>query len=109
MSISFEKKNDIGYLAVADEMTIYTAAEQRKVLLGYLVDHPELELDLSSVSEIDSAGIQLLMALKSEALRLNHELRFVRHSQPVIEVFELLRLSARFSDPIIIPSEWQTP
>ncbi len=107
MSIKFEKKNGIGYLAVNDEMTIYTAAEQKGALLEHLSDCNEIELDLSGITEIDSAGLQLLMILKSEAVRLNQEVRFIHHSQPVIEIFELLKLSARFADPIVIPSEWQ--
>jgi len=108
MSIQFEKKNDVGYLSVSDEMTVNTAAEQKVELLGSLHDCHEVELNLSGVTEIDSAGLQLLMVMKSEAQRLNREVRFVQHSQSVIEVFELLKLSARFADPVVIPSEWQT-
>jgi len=108
MGIKFEKKDNVGYLSVSDEMTIYTAAEQKNEFLGHLADFSEMELDLSGVTEIDSAGLQLLMAMKSEAHRLHHEVRFVRHSQPVLQVFELLKLSVRFADLIIIPSEWQS-
>jgi len=108
MSIEFKKKNDIGYLMVNDEMTIYTAAEQKPELLEHFSDCSEIKLDLSGVTEIDSAGIQLLMLLKSEGVRRNHPVRFIQHSQPVIEIFELLKLSTRFGDPIVIPSEWQT-
>ena len=89
-------------------MTIYTATEQKTELLGHLSDCNELELDLSHVTEIDSAGLQILMVLKSEGIRLNREIRFVQHSQAIIESFELLKLTTRFADPIVIPSEWQT-
>ncbi|MCP4284165.1 MAG: STAS domain-containing protein [Gammaproteobacteria bacterium] len=107
MSIKFEKKNDVGYLAVDDEMTIYTAAEQKEKLLGHLTDCHEIELNLSGVTEIDSAGLQLLMVMKNEACRLNKEVQFIQHSQPVVEIFELLKLAAHFSDPIVVPPEWQ--
>ncbi len=108
MTISFQKNNDVGYLGVDDEMTIYTAAEQKAELLGHLYDCNEIELNLSNVTEIDSAGLQLLMVMKSEGIRLNHDVRFVHHSQPVIEIIELLKISTQFGDPIVIPSEWQT-
>ncbi|MCG8425747.1 MAG: STAS domain-containing protein [Chromatiales bacterium] len=107
MGIKFEKKNGVGCLTVDDEMTIYNAAEQKTEFLGHLSDCQEVELDLSSVTEIDSAGLQLLMVMKSEAQRLDHEIRFIKHSQPVVEIFELLKLAAHFGDPIVIPSEWQ--
>ncbi len=107
MSIKFTKKDDTGYLAVDDEMTIYTAAEQKQELLEHFSDCNEIELDLSGVTEIDSAGLQLLLVMKSEAERLKHEVRFIKHSQPVIEIFELLKVTNRLSDPIILPSEWQ--
>ena len=108
MSITFNKKNDIGYLLVDDEMTIYTAAEQKNELLGHLSDCHEIELDLSHVTEIDSAGLQILMVLKSEGIRLKREVRFTQHSQSVVEIFEMLKLTTRFADPIVIPSEWQS-
>lgn len=107
MSITFEKNNDTGLLRPDGEMTIYTAAEMKPDLLGPLAECDEIEMDLSAVTEIDSAGLQLLMVMKSEARRLEHEVRFTNHSQPVIELFELLKLSGRFADPIVFPSEWQ--
>lgn len=107
MSNTFEKKKGVGYLAVNDEMTIYTAAAQKSELLGYLSDVNELELNLAGVTEIDSAGLQILMAMKNTAQSLGREIRFTQHSKAVIEVLELLKLSTRFADPIFIPSEWQ--
>lgn len=109
MSIDCKKHDGICYLAVTDEMTIYTAAEQKQKLLGYLDECNEIELDLAGVSEIDSAGLQVLMLLKNESQRVDKDVRIVQHSQPVIEVLEILNLATRFGDPIVIPTEWQTP
>lgn len=108
MGITFEKVNNVGHLTINDEMTIYTAAEQKEKLLESLMIGKELELDLSGVSEIDSAGLQLLIMLKNEGVHSNKEVRYVHHSQPVVEVLELLNLAVRFGDPIMIPTEWQT-
>ena len=50
------------------ELTIPHAAEIRAAWLERLADHPrgvDIELDLSGVGEIDSAGVQLLLALRA--------------------------------------------
>lgn len=65
MAIRCERNNDCCVLKVADEMTIYTAAEQLSELQALLAQCAEIELDLSAVSEIDSAGLQLVMMLKT--------------------------------------------
>ncbi len=107
MTIQAKKKGDVLQLAIDDEMTIYTAALQKDELLGHLEEGQELEVDLSAVSEIDSAGLQILLMLKQEADRGNKVIHLVNHSQAVVEVFELLNVAAHFGDPVVIPAEWQ--
>jgi len=106
--MDFNKQNETGHLKISDEMTIYTAAEQKEQLLGYFQRCQELELDLSGVSEIDSAGLQLLIMLKNEAVKSDKEVRYHSHSQAVVDVLELVNLATRFGDPIMIPKEWQS-
>ncbi len=103
------KKNDgILQLSIRDDMTIYNAESLKEVLLGYC--HPstqELQLDLSGVTEMDSAGLQLLLLLKAEAQKRGFVLRLLQHSEAVIEIFELLKLGMYFGDPIVIPANWK--
>lgn len=103
------KKNDgILQLPIKDDMTIYNAESLKETLLGYC--HPstqELQLDLSAVTEMDSAGLQLLLLLKAEAQKRGFVLRLLQHSEAVIEVFELLKLGMYFGDPIVIPANWK--
>lgn len=103
------KKNDgILQLSIKDDMTIYNAESLKETLLGYChSDTKELHLDLSAVAEIDSAGLQLLLLLKAEAQKRAFTLRLLRHSEAVIEVFELLKLGMYFGDPIVIPANWK--
>jgi anti-anti-sigma factor len=108
LTIQSKKKGDLLQLAIEDEMTIYTAALQKNELLGYLDDCQELEVDLSAVSEIDSAGLQILLMLKQEADRGEKNIHLVNHSQAVVEVFELLNVAGHFGDPVVIPAEWQS-
>ena len=88
-------------LRLSGELTIYRAAELKPLLLQALDSAAQLEIDLSEVSEIDTSGVQLLMATKRRAQALGHELRLSAHSAPVVEVLELLDLAAFFGDPLI--------
>ena len=76
----------------------------RSELLGALhTDSAMLEIDLSSVEEVDSSGMQLLLMLKQEAARLNKRLVYSHHSPAVISVIELLHLGRYLGDPLLIP------
>jgi anti-anti-sigma regulatory factor len=52
-------------LALPAELTIYTAGETRPQWLAWLAadDAESLQVDASGVTEVDAAGVQLLVAL----------------------------------------------
>ena len=103
------KVNDNGilHIAIHDEMTIYNAHSLKEMFLECCHSGTqELQVDLSAVTEIDSAGVQLLLLLKLEAQKHGFTLRLFRHSEAVIDVFELLKLSLYFGDPIVIHANW---
>lgn len=84
------------------EITIYHASELKEQMSEWL-EHPrEIEMDLSGVSEIDSAGLQLLIAAKQEAGRRGGSLHLLFHSQVVLEAIELCNLSGYFGDPTLL-------
>jgi anti-anti-sigma factor len=91
-------------LSIDGEMTIYRAAELRESLSAALAAGGDLELNLSGVTEMDSAGVQLLMAAKKTARDSQHEVRLVGHSPAVLEVFETLDLAGLFGDPLLMPA-----
>ena len=88
-----------GLMRIAGECTIFRAAELREVLL---TDPAPQEIDLSGVTEMDSAGLQLLMAAKLAATRQQRTLRLYGHSPAVMEVFELLNVAGYFNDPLVM-------
>ena len=90
---------DTASLRLEGELTIYRAAELKPLILEPLGEAKFLEIDLASVSEFDSAGVQLLMLAKREAQARGGELRLIGHSPAVLDVFELLDLAAFFGDP----------
>lgn len=85
-------------------LNIYTAQELKVRLLAAVQAHPALQLDLSQVSELDSAGLQLLYLAKREANRAGHTLSIVGHSDAVREVLDLTNLNVWFGDPTLIPA-----
>lgn len=89
-------------LCIEGEMTIYQAADLKQTLAAALQQCEVLEIDLSAVSEIDTAGIQLLIATKKAAQAGGKELRLIAHSDAVLEAFELLDLSGYFGDPLVM-------
>jgi anti-anti-sigma factor len=108
LTVQAKKKGDVYHTVLGDELNIYTASEQKEELLNLLDDARELEIDLSKVAEMDSAGLQILIMLKQEAERQDKQLRLINHSQAVFEVFELLDVSSVFGDPVVIPAEWRS-
>jgi len=50
--------------AISGNMTVYDASDLKQALLAHTVAGQPVELDLSQVHEIDTAGLQLLLLLQ---------------------------------------------
>jgi anti-sigma B factor antagonist len=90
-------------LRLEGELTVYRAQELQRTLLDALAGAATLEIDLHAVTEMDSAGVQLLIAAKCAAVAADKTLRLVDHSPAVVEVFRLFDLAALFGDPPLLP------
>lgn len=91
-------------LRIEGEMTIYRAAELKQTLLALLDAAGPLEIDLSSVTELDTAGVQLLIAAKKTAQAQQQELCLTAHSAAVLDVLEIFNLVSYFGDPVVMSS-----
>ncbi|MDT4332912.1 STAS domain-containing protein [Methylomonas sp. MED-D] len=89
-------------LTIDDELTIFTAAEQKRNLLNFLSTGDDLEINLSQVAEMDTAGLQLLILSKREAGLAGKQLRFVMHSKAVLDILELANLTTAFGDQVVL-------
>lgn len=89
-------------LRIENEMTIYTAAEMKTQLMALITKDVELELDLSQVSELDTAGLQLLILTKRECEANAGELHLTNHSLAVLDVLEMCNMTQFFGDPVVI-------
>ena len=95
-------------LYIEGEMTVYRAAEIKDTLIASIVESAVIEFDLSRVTALDSAGVQILMLAERTAQARHSELRLVAHSPAVRDVLELLKLGAYFDNArIIIPTKPQ--
>jgi len=102
MHIDAQQENGICRLQMEGELTIYHSLEIRDGLMEHLAANAEIELDLSGVTEMDTAGFQLLLAAKREGTRLGKAVRFVSHSQAALDVIDLYDMAAQFGDPLLL-------
>lgn len=91
-------------MVLTGDMNIYNAAELKKSLLQMINTAEHIELDLSQVTELDTAGLQVLVLAKREAVRNQRELKIVAHSAEVQEVLDLCGMVGWFGDPLLIPA-----
>lgn len=106
MAITVERTGGgLSRIALDGEMTIYTALALKDELLAPLAQCETAELDLSGVSEIDSAGLQLLIMAKNEAQARGKSLLINGHSPAVLEILNLCDLEGFFGDNVLIYQE----
>jgi len=87
-------------LAVVGEMNMYCAADLKEGLLSAVSDRRgEAVIDLSEVSEIDSAGLQVLLLMRRLARASGRRFALVDPSIPATEVLELCGLGATIVRP----------
>ncbi|NHZ37041.1 STAS domain-containing protein [Massilia rubra] len=84
-------------LRLEPELTIYSAAQLRQTLVDALVARAPLTLDLTDVCEVDSAGVQVLLAAIRHAGAQGVPLQLAGHSAAVQEAFALLGLDAQLA------------
>ncbi len=89
------RKNDI---ALAGEVTVYNAGDVCDRLIAALDETDDVDVDLSQVTEIDSAGVQLIVAAKREAEARHKVMHFSGCSRGVLDVLTLLGLSAYLTE-----------
>ena len=87
------------------EMTIYQAGVIHEKFKTQLAACESLEIDLRHVTEIDTAGLQLLLALKREAVAVGKGVTLTMHSEAVVDVFELLNVAHEFGDPMVLSKQ----
>jgi len=104
MSIELNIDEGAGRARVDGEMTIYTVADHREKWLEHCRqlasdNTPWLNLDLSGVTEMDAAGLQLLVALEKHLVEAEGGLRLEQRSECVQQTLDQSQLGAHFVHP----------
>ena len=99
-----DQEKSVTRIDIVGDLNIFNAAEQRQRLLEAIDACDAVEVDLSLVSDIDSAGLQLMLAAKREAGLRNKELAFSGHSVAVCAVLALCGLSQHLGEALPIGS-----
>lgn len=92
-------------LPIEGELTVFAVHALKERLMAALNEHAQLSIDLSAISEVDGAGIQLLLAAKREAHQRGGHLSLMGHPPQFIEALELTDLAREFGDPLILDQE----
>src|SRR5690349_18150587 len=88
-------RRENGLIRVSGELTMHHAETLAPLLLASLpTDGSVAQLDLSDVSEIDTAGLQLILAAHRETVNRFSSLSIVAASQAVRDTLELFRQQA---------------
>jgi anti-sigma B factor antagonist len=77
------------------ELTIHTAADRKTALMTLTEAGGDLDVDLSAVTEMDTAGLQLLLLAAREAAAHGGRLRVVGGSRAVADVLAIAHLDER--------------
>jgi ABC-type transporter Mla MlaB component len=82
-------------LVVTDKLTVATVVEAKTRLMVALESGESLELDARGVSEVDVAGLQVLLAAKREAETRGHTLSLPASScsEPLVQALALAGLT----------------
>jgi anti-sigma B factor antagonist len=82
-----------GCLHVVGDMNIYAAASLKERLFALTVEcGADIKLDLSGVTALDTAGLQIMLMLRRLAHSKGAAFRLLRPSAAAVEVLELCGL-----------------
>jgi anti-sigma B factor antagonist len=99
MNVQVERTENGVRVMLAGELSIYTAAETKAALADAMGEADEIEVDLAGVSEIDTAGLQLMLIIKRNP---GKTVRFINHPPSVLRLVDLANLGSALGDPMFI-------
>ncbi|MBM0105656.1 STAS domain-containing protein [Steroidobacter sp. S1-65] len=88
--LSQQTSSPRGEVRIDGEMTIYRASEVAQTLFAAVrTQDGDVRLDLSNVTEFDTAGLQVVLMARRIAAASGHRLDVVRPSEAVMDVLKL--------------------
>lgn len=92
-----DSEQDRCKLTIDEDLTIYTIESLKQDIGEEIPLHKKFALDLSDIEEIDSAGVQLLLALKNELMQQQKELVLSAISGPVDKLLTSYGIKEQFN------------
>lgn len=87
---------DICKLKFEGEMTIYAAATTHQEMNELCADFNSFDIDLSEVDEIDTTGVQILLALKAQVELKEGSLVLSNITPAIKDVLEVFEIKSMF-------------
>lgn len=97
MALKINKRVNVCTVRIDDELTIFKVAEYRPKLLAAAQGMKKLKVDLRGTTEVDTAGVQLLLALEKQLITTDNEFELVEPSAAVDNVLKTLNLAEHFT------------
>ena len=91
-----EQNETLCTVHMPNEMTIYNAEALRNNVLSALENPQDLHIDLNEVNEIDSAGVQLLIAMAKQCKTQNKTLTLINSSDATSDILKLFGMKDYF-------------
>jgi anti-sigma B factor antagonist len=91
-----------GVLALSGDLTVGGAQELKALLMKFVTENENPEIDLLNVAQIDTTGVQLLLLARREATHAGKSLKWLGFSLAVEDILELLNLSDLLGRPAAV-------
>lgn len=105
MTVHVKHNSADGQIAIEGEMTIYHAVALKRQILDSINNGSDVSLDLSRVTELDTAGMQLLMMARQEAQHHGRSAQLLAPSAAVRDALELYNLGSWLDSPPAGPGQ----
>lgn len=97
MSLDISTNEENCLVKITGELTVYETNEFKAELMSTLEDFKSIEVDLGEVTELDSSGLQFLMALTYCKDEQGQSLvRITEFSEPVSQTLKAINLYTNF-------------
>lgn len=98
MSIEARQSEKAARVSLTGELTIYTVGEIKATLAQAMEHADEVEVDLSGVTEVDAAGVQLMLIAKRNP---GKSVVFTKHTPAVLRLVDLANLGSTLGDLLV--------
>ncbi|PCI27862.1 MAG: hypothetical protein COB67_07675 [SAR324 cluster bacterium] len=101
MPLTIKKENQCCTLSFQEEFTIYDVAELKQQITTEVLDQGRVEIDLSDLSELDTSGLQLLIALQQSCRRNKQGFSISKVSPRIVALMELFSFTFESEDEFL--------